>query len=298
MTPLHDRDGWIWLDGGLVPWRSAQCHVLTHAMHYGTGVFEGIRAYAGTPFRLDAHMKRLAASARELGYDLPFAPCDLEAAVHETLRANDAGDAYVRPIAWRGSENLGMLAPETHIHVAVAAWPWPAIFAGEAKEKGITLKTSPWRRPPAEAAPVRAKACGPYLLCALARQDAAAAGFDDALMLDTDGDVAEATGANIFFVEDGALHTPQPGVILDGITRRTVMALARDLAIPVREARLSPAVLARAEEVFLTGTAYEVQPVAAVDDRRYAVGPVTRRLQAAYDDLVRAEDAGTAVTTD
>lgn len=293
MSALHDRDGWIWLDGELVPWRSAQCHVLTHGLHYATGVFEGIRAYAGTPFRLQAHMARLAASARVLGFELPFSRHELEDAVHASLRANAAADAYVRPIAWRGSENLGILAPETRIHVAVATWPWPAIFAATAKESGIALKTASWRRPPAQAAPVRAKASGLYLLCALARQEAAAAGFDDALMLDSDGAVAEATGANIFFVEAGALHTPRPDVVLDGITRRTVIDLARELGIPVHEGRLSPAVLARAEEVFLTGTAYEVQPVAAIDDRSYAIGAVTRRLQAAYDALVRSE-AGTA----
>ncbi|MFF3620350.1 branched-chain amino acid aminotransferase [Streptomyces sp. NPDC002467] len=289
LAPFDDRDGTIWLDGRFVPWREARLHVLSHGLHYGGAVFEGIRVYGGRMFKSAEHAERLCASARELNYSLPFTADDLDAAARELVRREGIVDGYVRPVAWRGSEQISVSGAGATAHVAVAAWEWPHVFSAEAASRGIRLRTSTWRRPDPATAPVRAKAASLYNICTLARDEAEAAGYDDALLLDLRGGLAEATGANLFLVIDGALHTPTPDCFLDGITRRTVIALAAELGVEVVVRRIDPAELDRAEEVFLTGTAYEVQPVSAVDDRTYAVGKVTSRLAEAYGRLVRAE---------
>lgn len=288
-TPLDDRDGTIWLDGQFVPWREARLHVLTHGLHYGGAVFEGVRVYGGRMFKSLEHAERLRASARELNYSIPFSAAELDAAAREIIRREGIVDGYVRPVAWRGSEQISVSGTGTTTHVAVAAWDWPHVFSADAARTGIRLRTSKWRRPDPETAPVRAKAASLYNICTLARDEAEAAGFDDALLLDLRGGLAEATGANLFLVIDGALHTPTPDCFLDGITRQTVIALASDLGIEVFERRIDPGELDRAEEVFLTGTAYEVQPVSGIDDRTYRVGKVTSELAAAYARLVRPE---------
>ncbi|MFE2168796.1 branched-chain amino acid aminotransferase [Streptomyces sp. NPDC059447] len=289
LAPFDDRDGTIWLDGRFVPWREARLHVLSHGLHYGGAVFEGIRVYGGRMFKSAEHAERLCASARELNYSLPFTADALDAAARKLVRREGIVDGYVRPVAWRGSEQISVSGAGTTAHVAVAAWEWPHVFSADAASRGIRLRTSTWRRPDPATAPVRAKAASLYNICTLARDEAEAAGYDDALLLDLRGGLAEATGANLFLVIDGALHTPTPDCFLDGITRRTVIALAAELGVEVVVRRIDPTELDRAEEVFLTGTAYEVQPVSAVDDRTYAVGKVTSELAEAYGRLVRAE---------
>ncbi|MFE5583135.1 branched-chain amino acid aminotransferase [Kitasatospora sp. NPDC056531] len=286
--PFDDRDGVIWLDGALVPWREARLHVLSHGLHYGGGVFEGERVYAGRPFKLTEHSRRLHASALELGFRIPFGVAELDQATREVVRRQGITDGYVRPVAWRGSEQISVSGAGTSVHVAIAAWEWPHVFTAEAQTRGIRLGTSRWRRPAPDTAPVRAKAASLYNICTLARDAAEADGYDDALLLDFRGQLAEATGANLFLVIDGELHTPIADTFLDGITRQSVIALAHELGIAVHERHLAPEELARAEEVFLTGTAYEVQPVRAVDDREYQVGKVTRALSEAYLRLVHA----------
>ncbi|MFF7364674.1 branched-chain amino acid aminotransferase [Streptomyces sp. NPDC008125] len=287
-TAFDDRDGVIWLDGALVPWRDARLHVLSHGLHYGGGIFEGIRVYGGRAFKAAEHFERFHASARELNFRVPFGPGELEAAMRETIRHGDIADGYVRPVAWRGSEQISVSGAGTSVHVAIAAWEWPHVFSDDARTRGIRLRTSRWRRPSPDTAPVRAKAASLYNICTLARDEAEEAGYDDALLLDFRGHLAEATGANLFLVIDGALHTPTADTFLDGITRQTVMALARDLGIAVHVRHVEPGELDRADEVFLTGTAYEVQPVSAVDGRSYEVGKVTAALAGAYTALTRS----------
>ncbi|MFD4373698.1 branched-chain amino acid aminotransferase [Streptomyces sp. NPDC058486] len=287
-TAFDDRDGVIWLDGAFVPWRDASLHVLSHGLHYGGGIFEGIRVYGGRAFKPAEHFERLHASARELNFRVPFGAAELDAAMREIIRHEDIVDGYVRPVAWRGSEQISVSGAGTSVHVAIAAWEWPHVFSGDARSRGIRLRTSRWRRPSPDTAPVRAKAASLYNICTLARDEAEEAGYDDALLLDFRGHLAEATGANLFLVIDGALHTPTPDTFLDGITRQTVLSLAADLGIAVHERHIQPEELHRAEEVFLTGTAYEVQPVRAVDDRSYEVGGVTSKLSEAYTALTRA----------
>ncbi|WP_051853348.1 branched-chain amino acid transaminase [Streptomyces aureocirculatus] len=287
-APLADRDGVIWLDGAFVPWRAAQLHVLSHGLHYGGSVFEGERVYDGRVFKLHEHSARLVASARHLGYRLPWTAADLTAATREAVAAAGLTDGYVRPVAWRGGDTLRLVAPDTTVHVAIAAWPWPRIF--DDGPRGIRLHTSRWRRPAPDTAPVRAKTAALYALGALAGQEAEEAGRDDALLLDHRGRLAEATGANLFLVIDGQLHTPPPDCVLDGITRRTAIDIARERGLTVVERHLDPAELDRATEVFLTGTAYEVQPVTSVDHRVFPLGDVGATLSAAYAERVRAAD--------
>ncbi len=286
-VPYDDRDGTIWFDGKLVPWREAKLHLLSHALHYASAVFEGERAYGGRVFKLTEHSERLVESARILDMTLPYTAAEIDAATEEVIKANRISDGYVRPIAWRGSEQMGVAAQETTIHVAIAAWEWGAYFGDEAL-RGIRLATAQYRRPAPDTAPVKSKAAGLYMICTLARHQVQAKGYTDALMLDWRGQVAEATGANIFMVFDGALHTPTPDCFLDGITRRTVIALARKRGIEVVERAIMPDELARADEVFLTGTAAEVTPVAEIDGNHFQVGPVTRRMIEDYAALVRA----------
>ncbi|MFF8602371.1 branched-chain amino acid aminotransferase [Streptomyces sp. NPDC015232] len=286
-APFDDRDGTVWLDGVFVPWREARLHVLSHGLHYGGAVFEGVRVYGGRPFKSREHAERLRASARELNYAIPYAVAELDAVTREVVARAGIADGYVRPVAWRGAEQISVSGTGNRVHVAVAAWEWPHVFADGAQRHGIRLRTSRWRRPSPDTAPVRAKAASLYAIGTLARDEAEAAGFDDALLLDHRGRLAEATGANLFLVIDGELHTPVPESFLDGITRRTVIALAAELGLTVRVRDIDPAELTLADEVFLTGTAYEVQPVRAVDARSFAVGKTTLRLAEAYGELVR-----------
>ena len=279
VQPYHDRDGFIWQDGALVPWREANLHVLSHGLHYASAVFEGERAYGGVIFKLTEHSQRMADSARLLGFELPCSVDDVDRACDEVLRANGIKDGYVRPIAWRGSEMMGVSAQNSRIHLAIAAWEWGAYFSEEARLDGIRMRTSPWRRPSPQCAPVHAKATGLYMICTLSKHQAEAEGFHDALMLDWRGRVAEATGANIFLaMPDGRLHTPTPDCFLDGITRRTVIGLARARGIEVVERAIMPDELARAREIFLTGTAAEVTPVGLIDELRFTPGEITRTL--------------------
>ena len=294
MIPFDDRDGSIWMNGELIDWRDAKLHVLTHGLHYASCVFEGERVYNGRIFKMNEHHQRLHESASLLGFEIPYSVEEINAASQAVLEANGIVDGYVRPVAWRGSEMMGVSAQKTRINVAIAAWTWPAYFTPEARLQGIRMTTSPWRRPSPETAPVRSKAAGLYMICTLSKHAAEAAGYNDALMLDWRGQIAEATGANIFLVQDGKLHTPAPDCFLDGITRRTVIELARERGYEVVERAIMPEELGRTDEVFITGTAVEVTPVREIDDHRFEVGEISRELVAAYDELVQRGDERTA----
>ena len=284
--PYDDRDGFIWFDGKLVPWREAEVHVLTHALHYASSVFEGQRAYRGEVFKLSDHSRRLKRSAELLGFEIPWSVEEIDQACRDVLEANGIDDAYMRPLAWRGSEQMGVSAQRSKIHLAIASWPWGAYFGDEAAAKGIRLDIAPWRRPAPYTAPVESKASGLYMICTLSRHAAQAKGFDDALMFDWRGRVAEATGANAFFVTDGTLHTPTPDCFLDGITRRTVIDLARRRGIEVVERPIWPEELESFEQFFLTGSAAEVTPVASAGPWNFEVGELALQLRKDYLDLV------------
>ena len=283
---FDNRDGFIWFDGALRPWRDANVHVLTHAMHYASAVFEGERAYGGKVFAMSEHSQRLIESARILGFELPWTRDQIDAAVMETLVANGLTNGYVRPIAWRGSEQMGVSAQRTKPHLAIACWEWGAYFGAEALAKGLRLNIAPWRRPAPYTAPTKSKAAGLYMICTMSKHAAEDAGYNDALMLDWRGQVAEATGANVFFMRDGALHTPTPDCFLDGITRRTVIGLARKRGIEVIERVIWPEELETFEQAFLTGSAAEVTPLAEIGPWRFEVGAMTKQLAADYSDLV------------
>jgi branched-chain amino acid aminotransferase len=283
---FDDRDGWIWFDGKLVPWRDANVHVLTHALHYASSVFEGQRAYNGEIFKLTEHSQRLHKSAQILGFEIPWSVPEVEAACKEVLKANNLIDAYMRPVAWRGSEQMGVSALGTKPHMAIAAWEWGKYFDPKLAEKGIRLDIARYRRPAPYTAPVHSKAAGLYMIATLSRQQAESGGYDDALMFDWRGQVAEATGANVFFVRDGELHTPTPDCFLDGITRRTVMDLARNRGVEVVERSIWPEELESFEQMFLTGSAAEVTFVGSAGPWNFAVGDLSRALAKDYDDLV------------
>jgi len=278
MLPFDDRDGVIWYDGALVPWRDAKVHVLTHALHYASCVFEGERVYNGTVFKLTEHSQRLAHSAELLGFSIPYSVAEIEAATNAAVRASGLTNAYVRPVAWRGSEMMGVGAQNNRVHFAVAVWDWPSYFSPEAKMKGLRLMWAPWKRPSPECAPTASKAAGLYMICTLSKHAAEAEGYQDALMLDWRGQVAEATGANVFFAMDGKLHTPKPDCFLDGITRRTVIGLAKARGIEVIERAIFTEELANVQECFLTGTAAEVTPVAQVGNYNFAPAEICRTL--------------------
>ena len=285
LVPFDDRDGWIWWDGKLVPWRDAKLHVLTHGLHYASAVFEGERAYAGNIFRLRDHTDRLINSGRILGFEIPFSADAIDAACREVLAANNLTDGYVRPIAWRGTEMLAVSAQYTKIHLAIAAWPWPSYFGSE-RMQGIRLGMAEWKRPSPETAPTAAKATGLYMIGTMSKHKVEEQGFNDALMLDWRGRVSESTGANIFFVMDGALHTPTPEGFLDGITRRSVMSLARARQMTVIERPIELDEIAGATECFLAGTAAEVCAVREIAGRNYTPGRITETLMKDYDALV------------
>ena len=287
IIPFDDRDGLIWLNGEMVEWRDAKTHSLSHGLHYASLVFEGERSYGGTIFKSREHTERLRASCQMLDFDLPYSDDEMETVKAAVLEANDIVDGYVRAFAWRGSEMMAISAQQTTTNVAVAAWQWPSYFDPEAKMKGITLDIAEWKRPSPESAPVHAKAAGLYMICTLSKHAAERKGFTDALMLDYRGYVAEATGANVFFLmDDGKIHTPEADCFLNGITRRTVIELAEKEGLEVVERHIKPEEMANARECFLTGTAAEVTPVSKIGDYSFTPGNVTRNLVQAYEDLV------------
>ncbi len=291
LIPYDDRDGWIWMDGEIIPWRDAKVHVLTHGLHYASAVFEGERMYSGEIFRLAEHSARLIRSGQILDFEIPFSQGQIEAASTEVCTRNGLADCYIRPIAWRGAETIGVAAHNSRIHLAIACWEWPSYFSPDQKAKGIAMTWGKYRRPSPDTAPTASKAAGLYMICTLSKHAAEAAGFADAMMLDWRGYVAEATGANVFFVGDGALHTPIPDCFLDGITRRAVMGLAADKGLPVVERRILPEELTGFSECFIVGTAAEVTPVARVGDHVFTPGNISLALMDDYARLVRGNSA-------
>ena len=282
IVPFDQRDGVIWFNGAFVPWKEAKVHVLTHALHYASAVFEGERAYGGRIFKLNDHTERLFASAEMLDMTIPYSVAEINGACEETLKRQGFKDAYVRPIAWRGSELMGVAAQGARINVAIAIWQWPSYFDPKQLEKGIRLDIAKWKRPDPATAPSKAKAVGLYAICTLSKHDAERKGYADALMLDWRGQVAECTGANIFFVKNGEIHTPTPDCFLDGITRRTVMELARKRQIQVHERKIMPEELADFEQCFIVGTAAEVTPVGEIGPYSFEVGEIARTLRTDY----------------
>lgn len=285
--PFDDRDGFIWYNGKILPWRDAKVHVLNHGLHYASCVFEGERVYNRRIFKLTEHTERLHKSAKILGFDIPYSVAELDKISNEVVAKNNVENGYVRPFAWRGSEMMAVSAQKNKIHVAVAAWSWPSYFSQEAKERGLRLQVSKWVRPAPNTAPTASKAAGLYMICTLSKHAAEQDGYEDAMMLDYRGYIAEATGANIFLVMNGELHTPTPDCFLDGITRRTVMDLARKRGITVVERHIKPEELAKTQEVFLCGTAAEVTPIGQIGDHKFVVGTMTKQLMSDYSELVR-----------
>lgn len=286
--PFDDRDGVIWLDGKLIPWREAKLHVLTHALHYGSAVFEGERAYGGKIFKMQEHSERFKRSAQILDYEIPYTVEQINEAKMAVLKANNLADAYVRPIAWRGTETMNVSALPCKIHVAIASWVWPSYYSPEARAKGVRLIMSKWARPAPNTAPTAAKAAGLYMICTIGKNEADRQNAADVLMLDYQGRVAEASSSNFFMVKNGELHTPTPECILNGITRQTVMQIARDKGIKVVERHIALEEVKDADEIFLTGTAAEVTGVGQIGEWTYTPGPIIRTLHEAYEAMTKA----------
>lgn len=283
-----DRDGKIWMDGQLVDWRGAQVHILTHAMHYASSVFEGERCYSGKIFKSRAHSERLIASGKLIDFDIPYSVDEIEAAKEAALQANGLKDAYVRAVAWRGSgPDMGVAAARNPVHLAVAVWEWGNYY-GDAKTKGAKLDIAKWKRPSPETAPSQAKAAGLYMIATMSKHAAEAKGCSDAMMFDYRGYVAEATGANIFFVKDGEVHTPKPDAFLNGLTRQTVIGMLEAHQIKVHERHIMPEELEGFEQCWLTGTAAEVTPVGQIGGYNFEVGQMTQDIAAEYEKLVRS----------
>jgi branched-chain amino acid aminotransferase len=292
--PMDQRDGWIWFDGQLVPWQEAKIHVLTHGLHYASCVFEGQRAYGGEVFKLRQHTDRLINSGKTLDFAIPYSADQIDDACRQVLEKNNLTDAYMRPVAWRGSEELAVAARNNKVHLAIAAWVWPSYFSVEEKLKGIRLTWSKWKRPSPETIPCKAKAAGLYMICTLSKHAAERKGYADALMLDWRGQVAECTGANVFFIKDGAIHTPTPDCFLDGITRRTVIGLAKARGVQVVERTIMPDELAGFSECFITGSAAEVTPVGEIGPWRFQPGALTQALASDYSAAVLPKNAAVA----
>lgn len=288
MVGYDDRDGKIWMDGKMVDWRAANVHILSHALHYASSVFEGERAYNGKIFKSREHSERLHYSAGELDFEIPYTVDEIEAAKAEVLQASGLTDAYIRCIAWRGAgPDMGVASAANPVHLAIAAWEWGAYY-GDAKTEGAKLDISKWKRPSPETIPVHAKAAGLYMICTTSKHAAEAKGCSDALFMDYRGYVAEATGANIFFVKDGEVHTPLADCFLNGLTRQTVIGLLKERGITVHERHIMPEEMADFEQCFLTGTAAEVTPVGIIGDYSFEVGALTRDIADAYEKLVRS----------
>lgn len=290
MTGAYDdRDGLIWLDGELVQWRSAQVHILTHAMHYGSSVFEGERAYGGKIFENRKHTERLLSSAEALQIPVNYTAEEIEQAKADVMAANNLSDAYVRPLLWRASgEDMGVAATRNPSRLAIAVWEWGAYYGDDAKFRGAKLDISEWKRPSPETIPSHAKAAGLYMICTISKHNAEAKGCSDSMMMDYRGYVAEATGANVFFVKDGEIHTPLPDCFLNGITRQTVIKLLGDRQVTIHERHILPSELEDFEQCWLTGTAAEVTPVGQIGDYNFEVGALTRTIAEDYEKLVRA----------
>ncbi|GAB5447305.1 branched-chain amino acid aminotransferase [Gymnodinialimonas sp.] len=288
MAAYDDRDGVIWMDGKLVDWRQANVHILSHAMHYASSVFEGERAYNGKIFESRKHSERLHYSASCIDFEIPFTVDEVEAAKYEVMKANGLTDAYVRAVAWRGAgDDMGVSSIKNPVRVAIAAWEWGSYY-GDAKTRGAKLDISKWKRPSPETIPVHAKAAGLYMICTTSKHAAEAKGCSDALFMDYRNYVAEATGANIFFVKDGEVHTPTADVFLNGITRQTVIGMLESKQIKVHERHIMPEELESFEQCWLTGTAAEVTPVGQIADYNFEVGALTRDIAESYEALVRA----------
>ncbi|MCC5986034.1 MAG: branched-chain amino acid aminotransferase [Pararhodobacter sp.] len=288
MTAYDNRDGFIWMDGALAPWRDATTHVLSHALHYASSVFEGERCYNGKIFKSREHSKRLLESGRQLDMPIPWSVDQIEEAKAAVLKANNLNEAYLRAVAWRGAgEDMGVASRRNPVRLAIAAWEWGAYY-GDAKMQGAKLDIAKWKRPSPDTIPTSAKAAGLYMICTMSKHAAEAKGCSDALFFDYRGYVAEATGANVFFVKDGEVHTPIPDAILNGITRQTVIQMLKDMGITVHERHIMPEELAGFQQCWLTGTAAEVTPVGQIGDWHFQVGQLTRDVAAAYEKLVRS----------
>lgn len=287
MSGYDDRDGLIWMDGKLVEWRQANVHILTHALHYASAVFEGERCYNGKIFKSTEHSQRLLYSGELLDMPIPYTVEEINAAKDEVLKANGLTDAYVRALAYRGAgPEMGVAASANPVKLAIACWTWGAYY-GDAKFKGAKLDISKWKRPSPETIPSAAKASGLYMICTMSKHAAMAKGCSDALMFDYRGYVAEATGANVFFVKDGEVHTPKADAFLNGITRQTVIGMLKDMQIQVHERHILPEELEGFEQCWLTGTAAEVTPVGEIGPYSFEVGELTRRVATEYEKLVR-----------
>lgn len=291
IVPMDQREGWIWYNGEMVPWQDAKLHVLTHGLHYASSVFEGQRAYGGEVYKLREHTERLIFSGKTLDFTIPYSADEIDEACRQVLEKNELVDAYMRPVAWRGSETLSVPARDNKVHLAIAAWVWPSYFSTEERLKGIRLCWADWKRPSPETIPCKAKAAGLYMICTLSKHAAMDKGYADALMVDYRGYVAEATGANVFFVKGKDITTPTPDCFLDGITRRTLIGLAKANGYTVTERHIKPEELSQFDECFLTGTAAEVTPVSEVGDFKFTPGEACRTLVEAYMAEVQPKNA-------
>ena len=285
-VPFDQLDGDIWYNGEFVPWGEANMHVLTHGLHYASAVFEGERAYGGEIFELTKHTQRLHDSAKYLGFEIPWTVEEIDEACKATLKRQGLQNAYVRPIAWRGSEMMGVSAQDNKINLAIAVWDWPSYFDPEQKMKGIRLDIADWKRPDPATIPCKSKAAGLYMICTLSKHAAEEKGYADALMFDYRGRIAEATGANIFFTKDGVIHTPDPDCFLNGITRQTVIRLAKERQLEVIERAIMPEEMSDFEECFLTGSAAEVTPVSEIGPYNFTPGPLCKAMVEDYDKAV------------
>jgi branched-chain amino acid aminotransferase len=288
LIPFDDRDGFIWMNGKCIPWRDAKLHVLSHGLHYGSCVFEGERAYGGKIFKSTKHSERFRKSAQLLDFEIPYSVAELDAAKAEVLKLNGGGDQYIRPVAWRGSEMMAVSAQHNKIHTAIATWVWPSMFDPATKMRGIKLDIADYRRPDPACAPTASKAAGLYMICTISKMRAENKGFADALMYDWQGRVAECTGANVFFIKDGALHTPLADCFLDGLTRQTVIEIAKKQGMEVVERRIMPEELPSFTECFIVGTAAEVTPVSQIGPHNYQPGRHSETLMNAYSKTVNA----------
>ena len=284
---FDNRPGYIWLDGKFIKWNKAKIHILSHGLHYGSCVFEGARIYNQKIFKLNEHTKRLFLSSKILGFKLPYTEKRINDACNQIIKKQNIKNGYLRPFAWRGSEMMAISAQNTTIHVAIATWEMASYFDINKKLRGIKLQTSKWMRPPSNTAPTQAKAAGLYMICTLSKHTAEKNGFDDSLMLDSRGYVAESTGANIFYVKKNKLYTPIADCFLNGITRKTVIQIAKRNNIKVIEKRILPKELLKADEIFLTGTAVEITPVSQIDSKKFSVGEVTKKLLSLFSSLVK-----------
>jgi branched-chain amino acid aminotransferase len=284
---FDNRPGYIWLDGKFVKWNKAKIHILSHGLHYASCVFEGARIYNQKIFKLNEHIKRLFLSSKILGIKLPYTEKKINEACNQIIKKQNIKNGYLRPFAWRGSEMMAISAQNTTIHVAIATWEMTSYFDISKKFKGIKLQTSKWMRPPSNTAPTQAKAAGLYMICTLSKHTAEKNGFDDSLMLDSNGYVAESTGANIFYVKNNKLYTPIADCFLNGITRKTVIRIAKKNNIKVVKKRIFPKELLKADEIFLTGTAVEITPVSQIDNKKFNVGKITKKLVSLFSNLVK-----------